>query len=209
MAFQFDLDLLCFLQVVNDDPSTLISADCNRVAVSAKRDGTQWYPSVDLFDFLAFHDVEELNLVVKTGRADKKIIHRRKCNTRASIGVRLESEPQRLDLLQVTCSAADQRLEIPDTDNTVLVGRRHYVSFSLTEFGHGKRGLLRLVPEDYFAGLRLTFSVQLVDYNFTVGAARADHVVIAIERNAFSRVVRVMVLFVYLNGSRPNVQDAH
>jgi hypothetical protein len=83
------------------------------------------------------------------------------------------------------------------------------VSFSLTEFGHGKRGLLRLVPEDYFAVLRLAFSVQLVDYNFAVRAARADHVVIAIERNAFNRVIRVMVLFLHLNGSRPNVQDAH
>jgi hypothetical protein len=67
VSFEFNLDFFCFFEVVYNDTSALVGANSDRMTIRTERDRAERSFSLNFFDLLSLHDVEELDPGVQAG----------------------------------------------------------------------------------------------------------------------------------------------
>jgi len=69
MSFELNLDSFGIFEVIDDDLSTLLSTNSNRMTIGTKADRCQRSSNLDLFHLFTFHDIIEKDATVESRTA--------------------------------------------------------------------------------------------------------------------------------------------
>ena len=98
MSFQFNLDPLGVLQVVNYDLTGLLSSNADCVPVGAETYPGQGRSDLNLLHLLSLNNIIEEDATIKSRAAQEQIVDRAECDACADVVVGGEFEAQRIAL---------------------------------------------------------------------------------------------------------------
>ena len=218
VSFHLNLDFLWVFEVVYNDLSSTIGSHCDGVSIRTERYTVQMLANLDLFYLLPLHNVIEEDLVVQSRAAKQKIINRWESHTRANVSMWIEFVSQRIALfliqflgVSIALSSLHDGLEVPDADDSTLIGGCEDMSLGLTEFSHCDWRADRSVPEDTLSwwSIRTIWVVDRVHYELSIRGSWRQESIITIERHWVDRIRTVMIIDDYLDTLLLDIHNAH